>query len=222
MNKLYKIIMLGPQGSGKGTQAELLAKKLNIPNISIGQLLRNEIEKKTETGKQAQKYMNKGQLVSNSIAHKLAKNRITQPDCENGFIFDGFPRILIQAKFIETVTNITHVILVDISDEEAIDRLTGRRTCPKCGKIYHIKFNAPKKEGICDKCAEKLEIREDDTEQAIRKRLKIYHAETEEVVEYYKEKNILIEINGEQSIEKVKQDIFSSVIPAKAGIHSCL
>ncbi len=210
-NKIHKIIILGPQGSGKGTQAEFLSKKLIVPNISIGQLLRNEIENKTEIGKQAKEFMNKGQLVPNSIAHKLAKNRIKKDDCKNGFIFDGFPRIIIQAKFIETVTNISSVILVNISDDEAIYRLSGRRTCTKCGEIYHIKFNPPKTENICDKCGGKLEIREDDTEDSIRKRLKIYHTETEEVVEYYRDKNLLIEINGEQSIEKVKRDIFSSL-----------
>ncbi|MBU4482429.1 adenylate kinase [Patescibacteria group bacterium] len=211
MNKTYKIIILGPQGSGKGTQAEFLSEKLNIPNISPGQLLRNEIENKTEIGKEAKEYMNKGQLVPNSIVHELAKNRITQPDCENGFIFDGFPRILIQAKFIETVTDITHVLLVDISDQEAVYRLSGRRTCLKCGKVYHIKFNPPKKQGICDECGEKLEIREDDTEEAIRKRLKIYHTETEEVVEYYRDKKLLIEINGEQSIEEVRDEMFEKL-----------
>lgn len=211
MNKIYKIIILGPQGSGKGTQAEFLSEKLNIPNISIGQLLRDEIEKNDDVGKEVQDYMNKGQLVPNSIAHKLAKNRISELDCKNGFIFDGFPRILIQAKFIETVTDITHVLLVNISDEEAIKRLSGRRTCSKCGKVYHIKFNPPKKENICDECGEKLEIREDDTEESIRKRLKIYHIETEEVVKYYQEKRILIKINGEQSIEEVKQEIFNKL-----------
>jgi len=211
MKKTYKIIILGPQGSGKGTQAEFLSEKLNVPNISIGQLLRDEVEKDTEIGKQVDEYMQRGELVPNSIAHKLAEQRIKQPDCENGFLFDGFPRSVIQARFIETVTDITHVLEVWISDEEAIRRLSGRRTCAKCGKIYHIVFNPPKKEGICDDCNEKLEIREDDTEQAIRQRLKIYHQETEEVVKYFKKKDKAIRINGEQSIEEVKKEIFNAL-----------
>lgn len=211
MKNIYKIIILGPQGSGKGTQAEFLSEELNVPDISIGQLLRDEVEKDTEIGKQVDEYMQRGELVPNSIAHKLAEQRIKQSDCENGFLFDGFPRSVIQAKFIETVTDITHVLEVWISDKEAIRRLSGRRTCAKCGKIYHIEFNPPKEEGICDDCGEKLEIREDDTEQAIRQRLKIYHQETEEVIEYFKKKDKAIRINGEQSIEEVKKEIFSKL-----------
>ena len=212
MNKqIYKIIILGPQGSGKGTQAEFLSEKLNIPDISIGQLLRDEVEKDTNIGKQVDEYLERGELVPNSIAYKLAEQRIKRPDCKNGFIFDGFPRIIIQAKFIEKVTDITHVLEIWISDEEAVRRLSGRRTCSKCDKIYHIKFNPPKEENICDDCGERLEMREDDIESAVRQRLKIYHQETEEVVKYFKKKRKVIKINGEQSIEEVREEIFSKL-----------
>lgn len=211
MQKKYKIVILGPQASGKGTQAEFLADKLGIPNISVGQLLRNEVEKQGELSDEISKRMNDGGLVSNAIVNELVKQRILQDDCQNGLVFDGFPRIRIQAKFLATIADISDVILVDISDDETIRRLAGRRTCLKCGKVYHIKFNPPKKQGVCDVCGEKIEVREDDTEEAIKERLKIYHTETEEVVEYYDEQGILIKINGEQSIEDVRKEIFSKL-----------
>jgi adenylate kinase len=210
-DKIYKIIILGPQGSGKGTQAEFLAEKLSIPNISIGQLLRQEVKKQSKTGQEIDEYMKKGELVPNSIAHELAKARIEQDDCQNGFIFDGFPRILIQAKFLDTITSITDVLEITLSDEEAIRRLSGRRTCPQCGKIYHLEYNPPKNDNVCDVDGESLVIRADDTEAAIRERLKIYHTETTEVVSYYADKGILIKVNGEPAIEEVKEEIFRSL-----------
>ena len=206
--KKFKIILLGAQGSGKGTQAEFLVDKLGIPLISVGKLLRDEIAAKTEIGNQIEDYMKKGQLVPNSIAHELAKQKLDKSECKDGFVFDGFPRNRIQAKFLETITDITDVLEIYISDDEAVKRLSGRRTCAKCGDIYHLEFNPPKKEGVCDECGGELIIRDDDTEEAIRQRLKIYHEETEEVVEYFKEKGILKRVNGEQSIEKVKEEIF--------------
>ena len=208
MQKKYKIVVLGPAASGKGTQVEFLTEKLNLPNISTGQLLRDEIEKKTQTGKEAEEYMRKGELVPNAFVNELVKQRLNQSDTQNGFIFDGFPRIRIQAKYLNTLTDITNVIHIKVSDAEVKNRLSGRRTCPKCGNVYHLKFNPPKNNELCDDCKTKLEIRDDDTEAGINKRLEIYHKETEEVVDYYKEKNILIEINGEQSIQDVRKEIF--------------
>ena len=208
---IYKIFILGPQGSGKGTQAELLSEKLNIPTISIGQLLREEVEKKTEIGLEIEQAMNKGELVPNSIVHKLAEERAQKEDCKNGFIFDGFPRILIQAKFFETLSEPTHVLEVWISDDEAVRRISQRRVCSKCGETYHLEHKPSKKENVCDKCGEELEIREDDTPEGIRRRLKIYHEETQEVIDYYKEKGLLIKINGEQGIEEVKKEMFEKL-----------
>jgi len=200
MQKKYKIVVLGPAASGKGTQVEFLIEKLNLPNISVGQLLRDK--------KEAEEYMRKGELVPNAFVNELVKQRLNQPDTQNGFIFDGFPRIRIQAKYLNTLTDITNVIHIKVSDAEVKNRLSGRRTCPKCGNVYHLKFNPPKNNELCDDCKTKLEIRDDDTEAGINKRLEIYHKETEEVVDYYKEKNILIEINGEQSIQDVRKEIF--------------
>ncbi|HPI67485.1 MAG TPA: nucleoside monophosphate kinase [bacterium] len=208
---MYKIIILGPQASGKGTQAEFLAEKLNVPNISVGQLLRDEVENKGELSSMIKEQMDSGGLVSNAIVDKLVKKRLMQPDAQSGFIFDGFPRIRIQARVLATITNLTHVIVVEISDAEALNRLSGRRTCPKCGKVYHLKFSPPKTEGICDEDNEKLIIRSDDTPEAIRARLKIYHEETEEVIEFYDKQGIVIRINGEQPIEDVKKEIFEKL-----------
>ncbi len=206
---MYKIIILGPPASGKGTQAEFLAEKLKIPIISMGQMLRDESEKGTMLGKEIASYTDKGALVPNSISNELVKQKLSQLDCQKGFIFDGFPRIRIQAKYLDTLTDVNHVLLIAVSDKEVKRRLSGRRTCSQCGDVYHLEFNPPKKAGLCDKCGGQLELRADDTETAIRERLKIYHEETEEVVEYYRQQGILIEINGEQSIEKVRDEIFS-------------
>ena len=209
--KIYKIIVLGPQASGKGTQAEFLAEKLKIPTISGGQLLREEVQTGSELGVQIKKQMDSGSLVSNAITNELIKKRLQQNDVQNGFILDGFPRIRIQAKYLATLTDITHVLVIEISDNETMRRLSGRRTCPKCGKVYHLEFNPPKKEGFCDDDNSLLEIRTDDTPEAIRARLKIYHEETEEVIEYYEKQNLVIHINGEQTIEDVKKEIFEKL-----------
>lgn len=205
--------ILGPQASGKGTQAEFLAEKLNLPNISVGQLLRDEVNSGNELGLEIKKNMDSGGLVPNAIVDKLVKKRIEQPDAQNGFIFDGFPRIRIQARVLATITSLTQVIVIELSDNEALNRLSGRRTCPQCGKVYHLKFSPPKNSDICDEDGEKLIIRSDDTPEAIRARLKIYHEETEEVIEFYEKQGIVIKINGEQPIEDVKKEIF-----AKLGI----
>ncbi len=208
---IYKIFILGPQGSGKGTQAELLSERLNIPNISVGQLLRDEIEKGTEIGKKVKEPVSRGELVDHSIVNQLVAERIKEPDCEQGYMFDGFPRMLIQVKFFEKTDKPSHVLEIVISDEEAVNRIAGRRVCTKCGDTYHIKFNPPQTQGKCDKCGGELKIREDDKPEAVRQRLKIYHQETQEVLDYYQQQGKLIKINGEQSIEKVKQDIFEKL-----------
>jgi len=206
----YKMIILGPPASGKGTQAEFLAKKLNLPTISAGQLLREEVDKDSEIGREIKDYMEKGELVPNRFTNELVKARLEKDDCSDGFISDGFPRIRIQAKFLDTFVDLTQAIVIRVSDEEVERRLAGRRICSKCGKVYHLEFNPPLKENACE-CGGKLELREDDTPQAIHQRLKIYHEETEEVADYYQEKGILIEINGEQSIEKVKKEVFNKL-----------
>ncbi|MFH1187529.1 MAG: nucleoside monophosphate kinase [bacterium] len=207
---VYKIIFFGPQASGKGTQADFLSKELNLPNISVGNLFRNNIKNQTEIGKIAQSYINDGNLVPPKFVNEMTISRLKEPDCKNGFILDGYPRNVEQFEAFEKFTKITHAIEIWISDEEAIKRLGGRRSCV-CGEVYHIKYKPPKVDGICDKCGGKLSIRDDDTPEAIKVRLKIYHEETEPVIKIYQEAGVLIKIDGEKSIEDVSKEVAKEI-----------
>lgn len=200
------ILFIGPQGSGKGTQAELLGKKLEIPYISTGNIFRDNIANKTKLGNLAVKYINAGKLVPDKITNDLIKNRLAENNVKSGFILDGYPRNIKQAKFLDNLAHLDTVFEVYISDKESILRISGRRSC-KCGAVYHLKFNPPGKKGICPKCGEKLFIRDDDTPLKIKERLKIYHSETKKLLDYYGKKGILININGRQPIAKVHKDI---------------
>lgn len=202
-----KIIFLGPPGVGKGSYADVIAPKLNIAHISMGDLLRDEIEKNTEIGKKIKDIVDKGELVDDNITIKLLERRINKNDCKNGFILDGFPRTLNQAMILEKITNINVVFEFYASEETIIERLSGRRICPKCGRIYHIKNNPPKKEGICDVCGTKLIQRDDDKPEAIKERLMIYRKRTEKVIEFYKNKGKLIRVNAEGSIMDVSKEV---------------
>lgn len=209
MSKLI-ICLFGPQGSGKGTQAKILTKKLHTPHISTGDLFRLAIESKTELGKQVEKIINSGQLVPDEVTFNLLKERIANLDCAEGFILDGYPRTINQAKLLDQYAKVSQVIFIEISDEESVKRLTNRRQCPKCGAIFNL-YTAPKpkEDELCDHCRLKLVQRADDTENAVRERLRRYHAEAESLIEYYKNK--VVKINGEQTIEKVAEDIAKSV-----------
>lgn len=206
-----RIVFMGPQGAGKGTQAELIAKHFNIPMISTGEMYRKEIEKQTDLGKIAASYINQGKLVPDEITNDLIKLRIVQPDCQKGFVIDGYPRNAIQLGVIESVVQLTHVLEIDISDNEAIRRLSGRRVCLVCGKNYHLDFNPPEENKKCDECKAHLIIREDDRPEAISERLDIYHRETEPLSGFYRGKGILRKINGEQTIKKVFEDILKAL-----------
>ncbi len=210
-NTNQKIIILGPPASGKGTQAEFLAEKLGLPVISVGQFLRDEVEKQTKIGQEVEPIMKEGGVAPNAIVNELVKEKLSQAAYQNGFVFDGFPRMHIQAKFLDMITQIDKVILIAVGDEEVLRRLGGRRTCGQCAKVYHLEFNPPRQPEICDECGGRLELRPDDTPEAIHERLKIYHSETEEVIKYYEEKGILVRVNGEQEIEKVKEEIFKKL-----------
>ena len=207
MNQSYRLAVFGPQGSGKGTQAELLSKELNIPHICSGDLLREEIKAKTELGQEVEKYVNSGELVPQKLIYKLIENRLKQPDTESGFIIDGFPRSKEQAEFLAGITSLSKVVLIDIDKEEVFVRLSSRRICNNCGEIYNLIVKKPKEDGVCDKCKGKLIQREDEKPEAIRKRLAIYEAETKPMLDFYKNKGILLKINGKQPIEKVFLDI---------------
>ncbi|MFC1780508.1 adenylate kinase [Patescibacteria group bacterium] len=203
------ILMLGVQGSGKGTQAKLLSQKTNLLHISSGDIFRS-LDKTTKLGKEVAGVINKGHLVSDDLTIKLVQQRLEKEDCKNGVILDGFPRNLPQAKAMDKFLQLDYVIQLTISDKEAINRLSGRRTCSNktCSAIYNI-YTAPKpkQENICDQCSSSLYQRKDATEEAVKERLEIYHKETKPLVEYYKAEGILIEINGEQPIENVQAEI---------------
>lgn len=195
------ICLFGPQGSGKGTQANILTDKLNIPHISTGDLFRIAIESKTQLGQQVEAILQSGELVPDQLTFDLLKDRISQNDCSAGFILDGFPRTLNQARMLDQYSQITHIVVLDISDQESIKRLTNRRYDLKTGAIYNL-YTSPKPPKAIE---HELVQRADDTEEAIKTRLQNYHTETEPLFAYYKER--VIHINGEQSIDRVAQDI---------------
>ncbi len=205
------LIIFGPQGSGKGTQAEALSKKLNSPHISTGDIFRENIQNQTELGRKAKEYIDKGQLVPDEIVIELIKDRLNQTDCQSGFILDGYPRTMPQAEVLDQVISINKVLEVWISDEESVNRISGRRSCPKCGTVYHLKFNPPKHQDKCDQCQEELIIREDDTEEVIKKRLAEYHQQTEPLKEYYQSQGKLIKIDGMPVIAEVTKEIFTKL-----------
>ncbi|MEK7167005.1 MAG: nucleoside monophosphate kinase [Patescibacteria group bacterium] len=206
-----KIIFFGPQGSGKGTQAELLAQKLNIPTICPGSIYRQEIAKKTKLGKIAAEYLNKGKLAPSDLTNEIIKKRLKKIDCKNGFILDGYPRDLIQAQFLDKITKIDCVIEIVLLNKKCLQRLSGRQSCI-CGVVYHLKFNPPKKKGICDKCGKSLFIREDEKSDVIKKRLQIYYKKTKPLLKKYQNRGILIKINGDQSIQNIQKEIIKQLI----------
>ncbi len=202
----YRISILGPQGSGKGTQGFKLSSFLNIPVISIGQLLRDEVENNGKYKEEIKSVIDKGKLMPEDILFELLKVRLSESDVQNGYIIDGFPRNMDQYRILAGYKPFTHVVFINISDEEALKRINGRRVS-SCGKIYHMVYNPPKHNETCDECGEKLSIRHDDTPEAIKTRLEIYHTYTEPVIEKYKKDGILYEVNGEQPIDDVFEDI---------------
>lgn len=201
-----RIIIFGPQGSGKGTQAELIARRHGLPYISTGDIFRYNIKNKTDLGQAVESYLAAGNLVPDDLTNKIVANRLHQPDCEIGFVLDGYPRNRVQQKFLEELTKVDYAFVIEISDEEAIKRLSKRWAC-KCGLSYHEQFNPPQVAGKCDKCGSELYRRDDDKPEAIKNRLAIYHQETEGLYGYYEEQGILHKVNGEKSIEEVYQQI---------------
>lgn len=204
---IYRIAILGPQGSGKGTQGELLAKFLKLPLISTGDLYREEIEKKTSLGNLIKNKVVAGKLVADNLTNHLISVRLSQADCQKGFILDGYPRNVVQLGFLEGLAPLTHVIVLEIDDKTALKRLLGRRICPRCGRVYHLQYNRPLKDTKCDVCQIKLVRRADDYAKAIKERLKIYHQETEPILNFYKGKGVLYSFDARPSILSVFKKI---------------
>ncbi len=200
-----RIVLLGPPGSGKGTQAERLEDELGFVRLSTGDLLREAVRKQTELGKQAKEFMDKGQLVPNELVIGLMKERID--NMEGGYILDGFPRTVEQADVLESITSIDHAINLDVDDEELVSRLTKRRSCPECNAVFHLLYKPPKTEGVCDRCNGELYQRSDDTEETVRNRLKVYRESTFPLIEFYEKRGVLRNIDGIGDIDDIFQAI---------------
>lgn len=209
-----RIVLLGGPGSGKGTQAKKLVDKLGIPQISTGDIFRAALKEGTPMGLKAKTYMDKGELVPDDVVIGVVEERLAKPDLDKGYMLDGFPRTLAQAEALDKIIvsqgkSINHAILVDVPDEELVARLSGRRTCRNsdCGKMYHVMFNRPKREGICDACGSELYQRDDDSEATIRERLTVYNKQTAPLIDYYDKKQLLRRVAGVGPID----EIFASI-----------
>ena len=208
-----KIIMLGAPGAGKGTQAKKIAEKYQIPHISTGDIFRANIKEGTELGKKAKSYMDQGQLVPDELTLELIMDRFQNPDCANGYVLDGFPRTIPQAEALTEALakkgeTIDYAINVEVPDENIINRMGGRRACLACGSTYHIVYAPTRVEGICDRCGEKLVLRDDDKPETVKNRLNVYHNQTQPLIEYYTRQGKLAEVDGTQSME----DVFNAIV----------
>lgn len=206
-----KIVLLGPPGAGKGTQAEVLTKKLLVPHISTGDMFRAAIKNGTEMGMLAKSYMDKGQLVPDEVTVGIIKDRIAQPDCTDGFLLDGFPRTIAQAEALDNLLadrgGLDAVLNISVPLENLVSRLTGRRMCRACGNIYHLLYNPPADPAKCDACGGELYQRDDDKEETVMNRLNVYEAQTAPLIEYYEKAGVLFTVNGDQPINAVLVDL---------------
>ena len=206
------IILLGAPGAGKGTQAELLCKELQIPTISTGNMLREAMSNETSLGKQVKQYMESGSLVPDDVILSIVAERVAQPDCENGFILDGVPRTLVQAEALDAKgVRIDRVVSLEVDDQKIVGRMSGRRVCTACGATYHIVNNPTKSEGICDLCGKEVAIRKDDEPATVMHRLEVYHASTEVLKSYYQKQGKLCEVCGDQPIADAFRDILNAL-----------
>jgi adenylate kinase len=210
------IILIGPPGAGKGTQATRMIDRLQVPQISTGDMFRAAVKEGTPMGKKAKEYMDKGALVPDEVVIGVVNERFGKPDCKKGFILDGFPRTLDQAKALDELlkklgTKLDHVVVIEVPDDYLVDRLTGRRTCKGCNYMHHIKNDPPKKPGVCDKCGGELYQRDDDKDETIRQRLKTYHDQTSPLIRYYSALGVVRNINGTLSMEQVQNAIKTAI-----------
>lgn len=210
------ILLMGPPGAGKGTQAAMLVDKFGIPHISTGDMFRAAVKEGTELGKQAKACMDAGQLVPDSVTIGIVKERLAKPDCKKGFILDGFPRTLEQANALDATLGelqikLDRVVNISVPAEDLISRATGRRICKSCGATYHVAYNPTAKDGICDKCSGETYQRDDDSEATMTKRLTVYSSQTKPLIQYYQDNGLYTEIDGKQSIDKVLADVVASL-----------
>jgi len=210
--KPVKIVLLGPPGAGKGTQAKSLSNKYSIPHISTGDIFRKNISENTPLGIEAKSYMDNGQLVPDEVTINMVKDRLQQDDCDSGYLLDGFPRTVVQADalnnfLIERGQQLDTALLIKVPNEFILERMTGRRVCPSCGASYHVKFNPPSSEGKCDLCGSEVIQRKDDTVETVRERLDVYQRETQPLIEFYGEKQLLSKVDGTKAINEVFRGI---------------
>jgi len=219
------LILLGPPGSGKGTQAKRIEKVFHLPHISTGDILREAIDKGTPLGKEAEEYMKRGDLVPDHVVNGIVKERLSKPDCKRGFILDGYPRTVPQAISLEEILknlslSLYAVIHLNVSDEEVVRRLTNRRICPKCGAIYNLLIKPPNDDEVCDVCRSKLIRRKDDEEDVIRRRLEVYRRETEPLIKYYEERGLLKNIEADGTVDEIWREISAIVSEALLRDHN--
>ena len=208
-----KIIMLGAPGAGKGTQAKMIADKYGVPHVSTGDIFRANIKNGTELGMEAKKYMDQGLLVPDELTVKILLDRVSQPDCKNGYVLDGFPRTIPQAEVLDKALaelgeSIDYAIDVDVPDENIVKRMSGRRACVSCGATYHVVHVPPKKEGICDRCGSELILRDDDKPETVKNRLDVYHKQTQPLIVFYTKKGVLKTVDGTVDM----QDVFKAIV----------
>ena len=207
-----KIVLLGPPGAGKGTQAKSISNKYSIPHISTGDIFRKNISENTPLGVEAKSYMDKGQLVPDEVTINMVKDRLQQADCENGYLLDGFPRTVAQAEALNSFLNerdeqLDTALLIKVPNEFILERMTGRRVCPSCGASYHVKFNPPTNGDKCDLCGSEIIQRKDDTVETVKERLDVYEKETQPLIDYYANKQLISEVDGTKAINEVFRGI---------------
>lgn len=209
---MTSIVLFGPPGAGKGTQAARITDSTGLPQVSTGDMLRAAVKNGTETGIAAKQYMDDGKLVPDSIIIDLIKERILESDAKNGVMFDGFPRTVPQAEALADITQVTHVIAIEVPDERIVDRICGRYSCANCGAVYHDSFNPTKLDGVCDECGgNDMKRRADDNESTVLQRLSAYHEQTSPLADWYENKGIFHRINGDRAIDEITSDILQAL-----------